>query len=150
MVIQPWMFSTLLATLGWALWAFFSKLSQVRGATAVQSLVITTSAQIVGTAIAASMQNAASSNKDGGFFFNLPTVAILLAAAAGLCTSAGNTFYSLALGAGGGAAVVTALTGLYPAVTYVLTAVFLAEPVNWMSVAGVVFAILSGLCFVLA
>lgn len=71
----------------------------------------------------------------------LSGTAFAILGGAGACV--GSLCYFYALGAGGGAGEVTALTATYPAVTLALSCIFLGEPFTFKKGLGVAFALLS-------
>ncbi len=74
---------------------------------------------------------------------SLPVNGVLLASAVAVFMTLGTMGYSFALKAGAGAGEATALTAVYPALTLVLSCLFLGEPLTVKKGIGVALAILS-------
>jgi transporter family protein len=70
------------------------------------------------------------------------TVGIVTAVLGGACMCAGSMAYFFAL-RGGHAGLITALTSLYPALTLVLSMIFLGERLSFKQGIGILFALAS-------
>ena len=78
---------------------------------------------------------------------SLPIIGLALAIASGLSSFIAGKFYSGALGAGGDGSVVAAISGSYPAISYSFCVLTGLESFTGMKALGVLFAILSCVCF---
>lgn len=135
-----WLAPTLLAVAAYTGWVLCSKLSNMFG-------TIPPSLKLI---IQLSVQLSCSAVIGGGVSMQelqgLPVKSVLFVALAGACGAAGGIFFQKAL-ALGDASTVTAVSGLYPAVVFVICAALMGEEVTAYKVVGVLCALGSGFCF---
>lgn len=78
---------------------------------------------------------------------SMPREGGISALGAGLFAALGGLACAQAIVSGGDASVVSSLSGLYPAITFVLGVMFMGEQVSTNKVLGVVFALASAFAF---
>ena len=81
---------------------------------------------------------------------DLPFYGAICTILACLCSSTAGFLYSDALGSGGSASTVAALTASYPAVSYVMELILGMESIKFTKVLGVALAIGSSYCFAIS
>ena len=137
MDLNAWLVPTILAMVCWSAAGLLPKLGE--GAPPGQKAALIA----VGTAVYAAFSNAHLGLED---FTSLPTRTLVAVTLAGVASGLGMAFYQEACQKGDLSAV-TALSGLYPALTFVVSVVAFGEAVTLWKALGLVMALGSGLCF---
>lgn len=138
--MNDWLLLSLVTMLAYAAWGIFGKLSDRFGrAPAAQKTLLASVGFNILTACSCSHLRPED-------FASIPTPCLAILVSAGVLCSLGNGCYTRALETGD-ASTVTALSGLYPALTFLGSAAGFGEVVTFWKCAGVSCALSSGLCY---
>ena len=129
-----WLLWTAAAVVSWGVWAVLAKVIG-DGLTGAQSQMLSTVGMVPVILILARSKDLTirSGGRRGTYF----------AVVAGIVSGLGNVPYYDLFGRGGNAATAVSLTALYPIVTILLAAVFLAERVNRIQGVGLILALVA-------
>jgi uncharacterized membrane protein len=147
--MESWLKSSLLSLLFYSLWAIASKQASSYGKlSSIESQSITILTMFLLTVYTVTTSG---SNKDGandGFrnISDIPVKGAVVAIAAGLLTYVAGKFYSLALQTGDGSTV-SAISGAYPAIAFVINVVVGWEDFSGYKFVGLLLAVGSCIAF---
>jgi bacterial/archaeal transporter family protein len=130
---MPAQYLIIISILGWGIGCVFAKIANTEMHPIIVS-TISTGIYLLLISISFMVLN---------FDKTTTTSGVVAAVISALLMCAGSISYFFALKAGGGAGIVTATTSLYPAVTILLSMIFLKEKISFNAGIGIVFALLS-------
>ena len=141
---MDWLPCSLVSLLLYALWAVASKQAQTNGLNNVESQSLTTCVMFL-IMLTKLYYNRATVRSP----FDLPVLGASLSISAGLLAFTAGSFFSAALSTGDGSTV-AAISGSYPAISFLINVALGFETISNMKLLGLAFALASTACFSMA
>jgi transporter family protein len=132
--MSKWLLYSLICLILWGFWGVVLKLAEESLPSWKSVYVATNSAAVIIITIIALLERASMSFTLKGYLTGL---------LAGFLGTLGYIFLVLSLEAGGKASIVVALTGVYPALTAILSKYILGEELSLVQWIGVIFAVMA-------